>query len=310
MEILTYPSYLSNDEYALRKVTITAMRNDACQGEVEQMLNKAINTVDSTITPMWNDYAHDNKQSLLCAPEGFTSMGAVVLPIPAQLNDESSHSWNTDTSIVSTVLNNAVSTATAGLSGMARDAGSLGKIAESLASGVTLDKILATGAMLTGRRKPLIDPGYFQNYTGSQPRSFNLSWVLIPQNSDDSKAIHNIIITLKKWASPSKAIAGVVMLSPYFFNIQFSNPIISEMMKMDNCVCTGVDCSYSSQVFPDGMPKQINLTLRLNESQLTYADNYNNSVGASSKPNTAPAPVKYDVPKAQDNPVISPVNAK
>ena len=300
MDILTYPSFLAGDEYALRKVTFTAMKNDTCDSEAEQMLQKALNTATQAIEDVWDVTAGSSEQ--ISAPEGFTSMGQIVLPIPTQLNDESSHSWNTETSIISEAIKSGASAAGAMLPG-----GKVGRLITSMKSGMGgFDKILATGAMLSGRRKPLIDPGYFQNYTGSQPRSFTMSWNLIPQNSNDSKTIHDIIITFKKWAAPSRAISGVVMLAPYFFNIQLSNPMISSMIKMDNCVCTRVECSYSSQIFPDGMPKQITLSLGFNESRLTYADNYGSAVGSS--PMTSTGSVPSSIPKVSDNPLISPLN--
>lgn len=303
MDILTYPSYLAGDEYALRKVTFTAMKNDACDSEAEQMLQKALGTVTQTIEDVWDATA--GSAETISAPEGFTSMGQIVLPIPAQLNDESSHSWNAEAGIVSEAIKSGISAAGGMLPG-----GKVGKLISAMKGGVNaaggFDKILATGAMLSGRRKPLIDPGYFQNYTGSQPRTFSMSWNLIPQNSSDSKTIHDIIITFKKWAAPSRAISGVVMLAPYFFNIQLSNPMISSMIKMDNCVCTRVECSYSSQIFPDGMPKQITLSLGFNESRLTYADNYGSAVGSS--PMTSTGSVASSIPKVNDNPLISALN--
>lgn len=297
MEILTYPNYLANDEYALRKVVFTAMKNDACETEAGQMLQKALTTAADAVENTWDSIVNND---VPMAPEGFTSVGQIVLPIPAQINDESSHKWNAETSIVSELIKTAASAATAILPG------GVAKIASTMAPAVNaaggFDKILATSAMLTSRRKPLIDPGYFQNYSGTDPRTFTMQWNLIPQNAEDSRTIHNIIMTFKKWSSPSKAIAGVVMLSPFFFNIQLSNPMISSMLKMDNCVCTRVECSYSSQIFPDGMPKQISLSLSFNEASLTYADNYGSVVGTSQSGSS------NSTPKVNNNPNISVVN--
>ena len=96
------------------------------------------------------------------------------------------------------------------------------------------------------------------------------------------------------------------MLSPYFFSIQMSNPMISSMLNMNNCVCTRVECAYSSQIFPDGMPKQISLSLGFNESRLTYADNYHSAIGSA--PMTSTNSVKSSVPKVSNNPLISALN--
>lgn len=304
MDILTYPSYLAGDDYALRKITFTAMKNDACDSEAEQMLQKALNTATAAIEAGWSDIA--GTSDALAAPEGFTSMGQIVLPIPAQINDESSHQWNAETGIV----HDAIHSGASALGSMISPGGRIGSLISAMKSGVSgaggLDKILATGAMLSGRRKPLLDPGYFQNYTGSQPRSFNMQWNLIPQNSAESQVIHDIIMTFKRWAAPSRALAGVVMLSPYFFSIQMSNPMISGMLNMNNCVCTRVECAYSSQIFPDGMPKQISLSLGFNESRLTYADNYHSAIGGA--PMTSTNSVKPSAPKVTNNPLISALN--
>ena len=299
MNILTYPSYLANDEYALRKVTFTAMKNDACDSEVGAMLQKALTTAADGIENVWDKVTNNDAPM---APDGFTSMGQIVLPIPAQINDESTHKWNAEEGVVPTLLRTAGGLAMSALPGPFGRAISAVNGAVNKTAG-SWDKAIATAAMLTSRRKPLIDPGYFQNYNGTDPRSFMMQWNLIPQNAEESRVIHDIIMTFKRWSSPSKAIAGVVMLSPYFFNIQLSNPMITSMMKMDICVCTRVECSYSSQVFPDGMPKQISLSLAFNEASLTYADNYGSSVGSSQKmQGTAPS---NSTPKVSDSPRLN-----
>ena len=160
--------------------------------------------------------------------------------------------------------------------------------------GATLDKF--------GARKAVIDPGYFQNYNGSTPRSFTMAYTLVPQSQKEAQTIKDIILWFKQYSSPTFVSNSPLMGAPFVFNISFAgNQYISDMFKMDKCVLTGISVDYASDgsfmLYKDGFPKQIGLTLNFAEAELKYAQDYaglvrttvpdnRSNLGSNGKPST------------------------
>ena len=59
------------------------------------------------------------------------------------------------------------------------------------------NRLTAAAAHNFGFRKPMVDPGLFQNYSGSVPRGLSLSFDFIPNNGLEAKNIMNIILNLE-----------------------------------------------------------------------------------------------------------------
>ena len=130
-----------------------------------------------------------------------------------------------------------------------------------------------------GVRKAVIDPGYFQNYTGSTPRTFTMAYTLVPQSQKEAQTIKDIILWFKQYSSPTFVENTPLMGAPFVFNISFAgNQYITDMFKMDKCVLTGISVDYASDgsfmLFKDGFPKQIGLALNFAEVELKYAQEY------------------------------------
>ena len=130
-----------------------------------------------------------------------------------------------------------------------------------------------------GVRKAVVDPGYFQNYNGSTPRSFTLAYTLVPQSQKEAQTIKDIILWFKQYSSPTFISNSPLMGAPFVFNISFAgNQYITDMFKMDKCVLTGISVDYASDgsfmLYKDGFPKQIGLALNFAEVELKYAQDY------------------------------------
>jgi hypothetical protein len=138
----------------------------------------------------------------------------------------------------------------------------------------------ALGAMSdsAGLRKPLADPGYFQNYTGSQPRTFNMTFDLVPATPEEAKEIIHIIMKLKQFSAPYLQAGGVSMLAPNFFDIDISNPYISEMAQIKGVVLQNLVVNYGAdgamQQHPDGTPKYMQIGLTFVERKIMHAQQY------------------------------------
>ena len=140
-------------------------------------------------------------------------------------------------------------------------------------------KFYSAVANAAGVRKAVIDPGYFQNYNGSTPRSFTMAYTLVPQSQKEAQTIKDIILWFKQYSSPTFVPNSPLMGAPFIFNISFAgNQYISDMFKMDKCVLTGISVDYASDgafmLYKDGFPKQIGLALNFAEVELKYAQDY------------------------------------
>lgn len=233
---------------------------------------------------------------------------SITLPLPNSLSDNQNHKWDTTTSIaggIGTQLNNVnlldnSLTEAAGLVGGVlggfneisdgdsnlKKAGkvgigamlglAVGKAARS--SDISLDKLMAQTANNTGQRKQIVDPGYFQNYTGSEPRSFTFSYDLVPKNTEEATQIYMIVSKFKQYSSPSLFMNLPVLTAPYYFKIQNSSSFIGLLMGLDQVVLTNISVEYGAdgamELFSDGVPKFIKLSLTFTESRVRTADDY------------------------------------
>jgi len=181
----------------------------------------------------------------------------IVLPLPNSLNDSQDHGWNQSTSVIGGITQ--------------------GITDKSLAD-VSVSKALGNLSQVTGRRKPLFDPGYFQNYEGSEPRSLSCDWDFVPKNVHEAEMILTIIMKLKEYSSPKRTIDGVSLLAPYFFKVKFGDASVNALINMNSVVISNISVDYGAdgnmQQMGDGMPKHMKLSLTFKETKLTTADDY------------------------------------
>ncbi len=177
----------------------------------------------------------------------------ITLPLPNELTDSQSHKWETTEGFV-------------------------GKMGKTLMDKGGVNSIIGELSSSLGSRKPMVDPGYFQDYNGTEPRTFSFSWDLIPDNSIDAESINAIIYNLKKFTLPTSTINGISLLSPFVFDIEIKNKKINNLMNMNNVVCTEMNVNYAAegalQYFADGSPKYIKLDMTFIERSTVTGDIY------------------------------------
>ena len=116
------------------------------------------------------------------------------------------------------------------------------------------------------------DPKMTQLYKGTKPREWSGTWLFIPQNENEAKAVQDILKSIKTWGAPDKADFADkvgILIQPYVFEIIFSNGVINDMMKLDKMALVSYSINYFNQgyasTYADGMSKQISLTLNFAE---------------------------------------------
>lgn len=186
---------------------------------------------------------------------------ACCLPLPNEFLDSQNHNWQADQSLISEFANSFVD----------KNIG-IGNYSASS------NKIAANAAHYFGFRKPMVDPGLFQNYSGSTPRGFSMNFDFVPNNEIEAKSIMNIILNLKKFSLPRSVIDGVALLAPFTFEIEIGNEWMKKLINMNDVVITGVTTNYGAdggmQLFSNGVPKHITLQLDFAERSLLPAQFY------------------------------------
>ena len=273
MEALTmhwYPDYIINPIHKMRSMRIIVKENDTFDGNKEEF-KKMLDKKSSEITEIVNNSANLWKSGKKIADINTTNIDkntkritnatpiyACALPLPNELKDMQSHRWEMETGIIGQ------------LAGAMVDKVSVG--------GIGAAKVLAEASMSFGFRKPMVDPGMFQNYGGSAPRSFNFSFDLIPNNGFEAESIMNIILNLKKFSLPRSIVGGVSLLAPFMFEIEIGNDRMRKLINMNDVVMTEIGVNYGAdgnmQFFSNGMPKFIQLDLAFAERSVVTAEFY------------------------------------
>ena len=289
---LVFPSFLSTPAYENKKVTFKALKPNEFDTSDSNPIFKSVKDTIDYVVPGWGkktlDTFNEMKDDTIGIPDGFNLDSSVTLPYPISLSDNQNHNWENTEGIISQVTNNILNASGESLSnggGKDDDGGKGGKKGKG-GKMALLKKVLGDGkkfysavANAAGVRKAVIDPGYFQNYNGSTPRSFTMAYTLVPQSQKEAQTIKDIILWFKQYSSPTFVPNTPLMGAPFIFNISFAgNQYISDMFKMDKCVLTGISVDYASDgafmLYKDGFPKQIGLALNFAEVELKYAQDY------------------------------------
>jgi len=293
-QIYKYPKEITSDYYEHRNLTIT-VKLPPENASVTAAIEKAFSTLSASGNLQQLDAIDLNgvKANLDSNDKSVkdTTKATIVLPLPNSFSDSQSHGWSTETGVMAQMAQNVTQLDIGqGIADISARAGSMGGIVGSgiataggvagkLMSGVTVDKALGSAAATSGVRKPLIDPGYFQNYSGSEPRTFQMEFDLVPKDAEEANSIVMIILKLKEFSSPTRMKGGVSLLAPYYFNLKISNEYVSMMAKINRVVLKDLSVDYGAdgamQQFHDGMPKQIKLSLTWQEVDMSTAQDYN-----------------------------------
>lgn len=190
-----------------------------------------------------NPNLQDEKTETLCG---------IMLPLPNQITDNASHKWEITKSL-------------------------LGQLSDAALGNDAINKAyqaLNYMAMRSQGKQYSVDPAYWQLYKGSEPRKFSLNYEFVPESHSEAENIIKIISLFKAYSSPRLQSNDVILESPYFWSVEIANNTISNLISMDNVTITEVQVTYGADgamsMFYDGMPKQINLTLSLQETQPPY----------------------------------------
>lgn len=261
-----YPDFITNDDHKYRCVKFIVNEQKTLVQEAGELVDLATKTYDEWKSMEYDPDPSNNAKQNSKAQKRSERLKKEVkwgfaLPLPNELNDSQSHQWETTKGAVGEIAG-----------GLENTQFGIGSITRSAS------QVLGEAASRKGFRKGLINPGYFQNYNGTEPRTFTFSWDLIPNNPNEAKSIVDIIYNIKKYTLPSTTGDGMTLFSPYIFDLEIGNPIIDVLMNMSNLVCTNVDIQYAAegalQFIAEGYPKYIKLSMTFTETLVDSSNWY------------------------------------
>lgn len=254
-----YPNHILESDYDNRRVTFYIKESKLSQTadklveKTKEIYNDAIQAGKEAID--LNTKYSESKRHLDKLSNAST-ITSIALPLPNTFIDTQTHDWDTEQSLLKQGIDRV----------------------DVLGVRNLADKALGQIQSTTGQRKPLIDPGYFQNYTGSQPRSFSFSFDFIPNNKEEAENIKSIIKIFKTYSLPSTVVSGTALLSPSMFDITIGNELMNDLIRMNSLVLTNIDVSFGAegdmQLFYDGTPKMITMSLSFKERFTVTRDYY------------------------------------
>ena len=216
-------------------------------------------------------------------------IATAILPVPGQIQDTNSATWNDDSANAGQLA--AASLGTAGAEG--RDAGAeFQRMSETvIGNSEVVKKALAdtlvggaTGVNILGRRGGvIINPNLELLFSKPALREFSLNFRLSARSKKEGLEVIKIIRFFKQGMAPIREASNLFLKSPNTFQVQYllrgknseEHPFIG---RMKECALTSVNTNYTPEnnyaTYEDGLMVSYQINLTLKELEPVYNDNY------------------------------------
>jgi hypothetical protein len=200
------------------------------------------------------------------AKPGTTTVATICLPLPTDLQDTLSPSWNVSGLAMTETFQQAYTDWRNGK-------GDLTKVGKDILNSIGLDKLRQAipKNSLGFQQGTITNPRKQALFAGIDPRTFTFNYLLSPQNQQEAQMIEKIVNAFRNNALPTIASGqnGLIFDFPCEFKITFNQTAMFPVI--NSCVCTSVVTNFSSaamQLLADGHPVQIGLTLTFTETDV------------------------------------------
>ena len=226
--------------------------------------------------------------------EGYTSrtLGSVFLPVPGNVSDNNSVSWDQDTmdpaklALADGFFDNvqkgdgAVSGLIDSLGDAAQAIGvNKGDTKEAVAG--ALAKAATGGNILTRSTGKIINPNMELLFKGPQMRTFQLAWKMSPRDYEESEMIKKIIRMFKQSMAVKRSESQIFLKSPNTYKLRYLTARgrdHSFLPKIKECALVGCSINYTPdgnyQVYENSSMVAYQMTLSFNELEPIYHDDY------------------------------------
>ena len=226
--------------------------------------------------------------------EGYTSrtLGSVFLPVPGNVSDNNSVSWDQDTmdpaklALSNTFFEN-VQKGDGAIDGLVD---SLGGLADAVGGGsgdvkqgvaAALAKAATGGSILTRATGKIINPNMELLFKGPQMRTFQLAWKMSPRDYEESDMIKRIIRMFKQSMAVKRTESQVFLKSPNTYKLRYLTARGREhgfLPKIKECALVGCGINYTPdgnyQTYENSSMVAYQMTLSFNELEPIYHDDY------------------------------------
>lgn len=232
-----------------------------------------------------------------------TSKGAIILPIPSNIQDGNSVSYSDDSldgftasvyNAISPSMSNAsnlndgerVTTAlTKGLNAVT-DADALTYFSKSLAAqaaNIPFGGNLSLGQIVAREEGQIINPNVELLFNGVTLRSFKFSFKMTPRDKTEAEQIRKIINTLKKSMAPKAGSTDKFLKTPDIFQLTYKkgNTVHPYLHLFKQTFLTDMSVNYTGEgvyaTYNDGSPISYTMDLSFKEIEPIYEADYNNA---------------------------------
>lgn len=275
-EILKFTKALESDNFKHKQIILTVYDPNDFYKKVKDAIGQKMSSLMSAGTSAFSGDGYDSSdasQTLKDAGQDIVDMSAVNilytihLPLMNAFQEQNSHNYSEDTGILGSIANAANELSSTASSGIIEAYGRFGDFGGN------------TDNMAFAPQLPQVDPLKWQNFKGSNLRTFQFTFKISPRNIDEASNMMRIFWLLKRSSYPKKEAGGVLLIPPARIGIQFSNPLLHKLIAPGICVIDGVSMVYENgddiAVTLDGVPKKIEFTLSLKEFRQKYQDDWN-----------------------------------
>jgi len=226
--------------------------------------------------------------------EGYRSriLGSVFLPVPGNVADSNSVSWDQDTMdpvklLASNAFFSNVEKGSGAIDGLADTLGEIG-VAVGEGSGDVktavagaLAKAATGGSILTRATGKIINPNMELLFKGPSMRTFQLAWKMSPRDYEESEMIKKIIRMFKQSMAVKRTESQVFLKSPNTYKLRYLTARGKEhsfLPKIKECALVGCSINYTPdgnyQTYENSSMVAYQMTLSFNELEPIYHDDY------------------------------------
>ena len=226
--------------------------------------------------------------------EGYTSrvLGSVFLPVPGNVSDNNSVSWDQDTMdpvklLASNAFFDNVQKGDGAIDGVIDTLGQIGvsigensgSVKEAVAG--ALAKAATGGSILTRATGKIINPNMELLFKGPQMRTFQLAWKMSPRSYEESEMIKKIIRMFKQSMAVKRSESQLFLKSPNTYKLRYMTARNKEhgfLPKIKECALVGCGINYTPdgnyQTYENSSMVAYQMTLSFNELEPIYHDDY------------------------------------
>ena len=223
------------------------------------------------------------------------TLGSAILSIPGGIKDSNSTGWGDGsmTALEAALANIAVSGITGGGEGFAQSisqtvgniVGGSDEVKEAIAASFAGNAAGIGQQLLTRTTGAILNPNMELLFKGPSLRPFDFSFLLAPRDPDEAAAVINIIRFFKQGMAPIRTKANLFLKSPNTFKVTYlhrgeSGEEHFGLNKFKECALLGLNVDYTPNAnyatFTDGTMVAYRLTMRFQELEPVYNDDYQN----------------------------------